>query len=125
MAGRTENTSPIVTQAAPTDTNTEEISSEKTVQSAQAPAAVQVASPGRGAEDFIAVEAGRTYKPPLPIFPLYIGRATVLPSVDAEIAGYRAVQASSGVRFRLLHQRGEGGFRNDQSGHGAMEIGTD
>ncbi len=48
MAGRTENTSPIVTQAAPTDTNTEEISSEKTVQSAQAPAAVQVASPGRG-----------------------------------------------------------------------------
>ncbi len=62
MAGRTENTSPIVTQAAPTDTNTEEISSEKTVQSAQAPAAVQVASPGRGAEDSIAVEASLTYK---------------------------------------------------------------
>ena len=124
MAGTTEKTSPIVNQATPTDTTTEE-SSEETVQLAQAVAAVQVASPGRGAEDFIAVEAGRTYKPPLPIVPLYIGRATVLPSVDAEIAGYRAVQASSGVRFRLLHQRGEGGFRNDQSGHGAMEIGTD
>ena len=38
------------------------------MQLAQAAAAVQVASPGRGAEDFIAVEAGRTYKPPLPNF---------------------------------------------------------
>ncbi len=62
MAGRTENTSPIVDQAAPTDTTTEEISSEKTVQSAQAAAAVQVASPGRGAEYSIAVEASLTYK---------------------------------------------------------------
>ena len=61
MARTTENTSPIVNQAAPTDTTTEE-SSEKTVQLAQAAAAVQVASPGRGAEDFIAVEAGLTYK---------------------------------------------------------------
>ncbi len=42
MAGRTENTSPIVDQAAPTDTTTEEISSDKTVQLAQAAAAVQV-----------------------------------------------------------------------------------
>ena len=41
MAGRTENTSPIVDQAAPTNTTTEE-SSEETVQSAQAAAAVQV-----------------------------------------------------------------------------------
>ncbi len=61
MAGTTENTSPIVTQAAPTDTTTEE-SSEKTVQLAQTAAAVQVASPGRGAEDSIAVEAGLTYQ---------------------------------------------------------------
>ena len=36
--------------------------SEKTVQSAHAPAAVQVASPGRGVEDSIAVEASLTYK---------------------------------------------------------------
>jgi len=106
MAGTTEKTSPIVNQAAPTDTTTEE-SSEETVQLAQAAAAVQVASPGRGARGFIAVEAGRTYKPLLTIFPLYIGRATVLPSVGTEIAGYRAVQASSGVRFRLLYQQGE------------------
>ena len=61
MAGTTEKTSPIVNQATPTDTTTEE-SSEETVQLAQAAAAVQIASPGRGAEDFIAVEAGRTYK---------------------------------------------------------------
>ena len=61
MAGRTENTSPIVDQAAPTDTTTEE-SSEETVQSAQSAAAVQVASPGRGAEDSISVEAGLTYR---------------------------------------------------------------
>ncbi len=62
MAGITENTSPNVTQAAPTDTTTEEISSEKTVQLAQTAAAVEVASPGRGAETSVTVEAGRTYK---------------------------------------------------------------
>ena len=61
MAGRTENTSPIVEQAAPTDTTTEE-NSEKTVQLAQAAAAVELASPGRGAEDSISVEAGLTYR---------------------------------------------------------------
>ena len=52
MDGTTENTSPIVNQAAPTDATTEE-SGEMTVQLAQAAAAVQVASPGRGAEDSI------------------------------------------------------------------------
>ena len=61
MAGMTENPNPIVTQAAPTDTATEE-SSEMTVQLAQAATAVQVASPGRGAEDFIAVDAGLAYR---------------------------------------------------------------
>ncbi|MCH9029110.1 MAG: hypothetical protein IH819_05740, partial [Bacteroidetes bacterium] len=62
MAGPTENISPIVTQAVPTDTTTEESSSEKTVQLAQAAATVEVASPGRGAEDSISVEAGLTYR---------------------------------------------------------------
>ena len=61
MADTTENISPNVTQAAPPDTTTEE-GGEKTVQLAQAAAAVQVASPGQGAEDAIAVEAGLTYR---------------------------------------------------------------
>ena len=61
MADMTENISPNVTQAAPPDTTTEE-GGEKTVQLAQAAAAVQVASPGQGAEDAIAVEAGLTYR---------------------------------------------------------------
>ncbi len=87
MAGTPGKTSPIVKTSDPhRDTTTEE-SGEETVRLARAAAAVQVASPGRGAEDFLAVEAGRTYKPPLPIFPLYIGRANVLPSVGTEIAG--------------------------------------
>ncbi len=55
----TGNTTPTVDPAAPTTT---EESSERTVQLAQAAAAVEIASPGRGAEDLIAVEAGRTYK---------------------------------------------------------------
>ncbi len=57
----TANATPSVDQATPTDTTTEE-SSEKTLQLAETAAAVQVASPGRGAEDSIAVEAGLTYK---------------------------------------------------------------
>ncbi len=60
MAGMTENTSPIVTQAAPTDTTTEEISSEKTVQLAQAPAVVQVSAPAPGADVSLTVEPGQT-----------------------------------------------------------------
>ncbi len=55
----TGNTSATVDPTAPTTT---EESSERTVQLAQAAAAVEIASPGRGAEDLIAVEAGRTYE---------------------------------------------------------------
>ncbi len=52
----TANTTP--NQAPPSDTAK---STEETVQLAQAAAAVQVASPGRGAEASVTVEAGRTY----------------------------------------------------------------
>ncbi len=53
----TGNTSP--DQATPSGTTTEE-NSEETVQLAQA--AVEVASPGRGAEASVTVEAGRNYR---------------------------------------------------------------
>ncbi len=55
----TANTTPTVDPATPTTT---EGSSEETVQLAQAAAAVQVASPGRGAEASVTVEADRNYR---------------------------------------------------------------